>query len=108
MSMSNFVRLMVFFDIPVKEKVERQEATKFRNFLLNDGYYMIQFSLYGRLCGTLENANIHQKRLEKNLPNKGSVRSMIITEKQYSSINILVGYKKRKERNISENQISFF
>lgn len=37
---------MVFFDLPVQTKRQRREATRFRNFLLTDGYHMIQYSVY--------------------------------------------------------------
>lgn len=106
--MSKFMRLLVFFDIPVNTKQNRQIATRFRNYLISDGFYMIQFSVYGRLCNTIENAQEHERKLKNFLPFTGSVRSMIITEKQYSSMKILVGNKVIKDKKVSENQISFF
>lgn len=102
------MRLIVFFDIPVKTKESRSEATKFRNYLISDGFYMIQFSVYGRLCNTIENAIMHEEKLKSYLPISGSVRSMIVTEKQYSTMKILCGEPKRKDKKILENQISFF
>ena len=42
--MSKFMRMIVFFDLPVQTKTERRHATAFRNFLLKDGYHMLQFS----------------------------------------------------------------
>ena len=102
------MRLLVFFDLPVTTKAERSQATTFRNELVKDGFYMIQFSVYGRLCSTIENAKMHEARIKNYLPTSGSVRSMIVTEKQYSSMNILVGKKKAKEKGVAENQLSFF
>ena len=102
------MRILVFFDLPVKSKYERREATQFRNFLIKDGFYMIQFSLYGRLCNTIESAKLHENRVSANAPKSGSIRSMIVTEKQYSTMSILRGGKKKKEKSIKENQISFF
>lgn len=43
------MRLLVFFDLPVKTKAERRSYVLFRRFLLRDGYDMIQFSVYGRI-----------------------------------------------------------
>ena len=106
--MSNFMRLMVFFDIPVKTKDNQREATRFRKYLIDDGFYMVQYSVYARLCNTIENAKEHEKRLKYYLPYSGSVRSMIVTEKQYSTMNILVGEPKKKDKKILENQISYF
>ena len=103
------MRLLVFFDLPVKTKLERKQATSFRNFLLKDGFYMVQFSLYGRICNTVESAQMHEARISMNLPHHGSVRSMIVTEKQYASMRVLVGNLKPKEnKKISSEQISFF
>ena len=106
--MSRYMRLLVFFDLPVKSKFERKTATQFRNFLIKDGFYMIQFSLYGRICNTLESARIHEDRICSKVPPYGSVRSMIVTEKQYASMNILTGDRKPKEKKINSQQISFF
>lgn len=43
--------VMVIFDLPVQTKAQRRAATKFRNFLLDEGFSMSQFSVYMRFCG---------------------------------------------------------
>ena len=107
--MSRFMRVLVFFDLPVTSALERKRATQFRNYLIKDGFYMIQFSLYGRLCNTLENAELHQNRVAVQVPPAGSVRSMIVTEKQYSSMKILCGKPVNKEKQaIKSQQLTFF
>lgn len=102
------MRVLVFFDLPVTSKKERKLATQFRQFLIKDGFYMIQFSLYGRICNTIENAKIHEQRVALAVPHNGSVRSLIITEKQYGSMKILTGGIKQKETKINSQQLSFF
>ena len=77
------MRMMVFFDLPVKTKAQRRVATGFRNFLLKDGYHMIQYSLYARVCNGNDAVEKHEKRLRAALPDNGSVRLLIVTEKQY-------------------------
>lgn len=37
--------ILVLFDLPVVEKQERKAATDFRNFLLDHGFSMVQFSI---------------------------------------------------------------
>lgn len=106
--MSKFMRLLVFFDLPVKAKYDRKKATQFRQYLIKDGFYMIQFSVYGRLCATIENAYSHEARLIAQLPQKGSVRTLIVTEKQYAEMHILVGKKKTREAHTKSQQLSFF
>ena len=45
------MRIIVLFDLPTVTKAERRAYTLFRRFLINDGYDMIQFSIYGRVVG---------------------------------------------------------
>src|SRR5487761_1524060 len=42
--------MFVFFDLPVGTKGERRAATRFRNFLKDEGYMMLQWSVYARVC----------------------------------------------------------
>lgn len=85
------MRMMVFFDLPVVSKADRRAYTVFRRFLLNDGYDMIQFSVYGRILNGNDAEEKHMKRLVANLPPEGSIRVMTVTEKQYAGMKLLVG-----------------
>lgn len=102
-----FMWLFVFFDLPVKTKQQRGSATRFRNFLFKDGYMMIQFSVYARICNGQERVDKHVNRLQANLPEKGSVRVLQITDKQYERTKILVGNPTRNEKTKS-NQLVLF
>ena len=102
------MRMLVFFDLPVKTKNQRRVATQFRNFLLKDGYHMVQYSLYARVCNGTDAVEKHKKRINANLPDNGSVRLLVITEKQYESIAILVGKLKNEERNFGNEQLTLF
>lgn len=44
------MRVLVLFDLPTGTKAERKQASQFRNFLVGDGFDMLQFSVYSRLC----------------------------------------------------------
>jgi len=102
------MRLMVLFDLPVVTKKERRIYTRFRKFLLRDGYDMVQFSVYARICNGQEAVNKHLGRLEENLPPKGSVRSLQITEKQFTATKVLVGKRKEKEKSKYSEQLALF
>ena len=107
--MSNkFMRIIVFFDLPVVKKKERKVYSQFRRFLLNDGYDMVQYSVYSRLCNGNDMAEKHLKRLNQSLPAKGSVRCLTITEKQYEDMKFLVGTPSVKEKRVNVNQLSLF
>ena len=85
------MRMLVFFDLPVKTKEQRRAATRFRNFLLGDWYYMVQFSVYARICCGMDSVESHRQRLHRAVPPHGSVRLLVITEKQYTHLEILLG-----------------
>lgn len=101
------MRILVFFDLPVQKSAERKLATQFRKFLIDDGYYMLQYSVYSRICNSVENAESHFKRLSIAAPKVGSVRCMIVTEKQYNTMRIICGTKSVQERPAEFIQISF-
>ena len=102
------MRMLVFFDLPVKTKEQRRVATQFRSFLLKDGYHMIQYSLYARVCNGNDAVEKHEKRLRLNLPKNGAVRLLIVTEKQYEAIRILVGERLPEEKRSGDSQLTFF
>lgn len=81
----------MFFDLPVVKDRDRKAAAKFRRFLVKEGYVMVQWSVYSRLCNGMDSVEMHKQRLKQNLPHNGSVRCLLLTEKQYSSIDILLG-----------------
>ena len=106
--MHKFMRILVFFDLPVKTKPQRRKATQFRNFLIKDGYYMIQFSVYARVCNGNDMVELHKKRLKANVPDDGSIRVLVITEKQYENVEILLGRKSKYEKPIEFETLSLF
>lgn len=103
-----FMRLIVMFDLPVKTKKQSKEATAFRNFLLKDGFYMVQYSIYARVCNGQDSVLTHKNRIKSSIPSNGSIRVLTITEKQYENIDILIGEKQKYDKNANYELISFF
>ena len=66
--------LLVMFDLPVLTKEQRKAASDFRNDLLDDGYFMVQFSVYARACPDPDRMDKHRERLKKLIPPAGNVR----------------------------------
>ncbi len=54
----NTMWIIVMFDLPTEDKQMRKDYTKFRKFLLNDGFAMMQYSVYMRLFGYRSDPNI--------------------------------------------------
>ena len=95
------VRLMwmfVLFDLPVVEKEDRKAATDFRNYLLDDGFQMVQFSTYVRLLSGKEVLPHYVNSIKANLPEKGKVDIICITDKQYENIISWKGRSKNEPK----------
>lgn len=90
--------LFVFFDLPVTTRVGRRLATRFRKFLKDDGYMMLQFSVYARVCRGEEAVDKHVGRVTRNLPKAGNVRTLQVTDKQYGRMRLLLGEAEKNER----------
>ena len=95
--------LMVIFDLPVGTQGERRSATRFRNFLLDEGFAMCQFSVYMRFCGSKDQAEAYTKRIARSLPKTGLVQVLGFTDKQYENIVSFDG-RVRKPRNQNPQQ----
>ena len=69
---------------------------------------MMQFSVYTRVCNGYDAVEKHKRRLYENVPDNGSVRVLVITEKQYESIEILVGKLTQEDTAAVYEQLSIF
>lgn len=93
----NFMRLVLFFDLPMVTKSEVRIYNQFRKYLIKNGYIMMQFSVYCKIFPNRDAAVKHVQILRKNIPNHGHIRIMVVTEKQFSRIEIIVGGKSNQE-----------
>ncbi|WP_153100781.1 CRISPR-associated endonuclease Cas2 [Paraburkholderia hayleyella] len=103
-----YMRLLVFFDLPVTTREKRRTYTIFRRFLIQDGYDMIQWSVYGRMVNGFDDAEKHMKRLANNLPKEGSIRCLQVSEKQFANMKLLVGLQSFQEKKVNANQMLLF
>lgn len=100
--------ILVFFDLPTETKKERKAYTKFRNGLLDDGFSMFQFSIYVRHCASVENKNVHVKRIRNMIPETGHVGILSITDKQFGMMEIFCGKKRTDQGFIEPHQLELF
>ena len=87
------MRVIVFFDLPTLSAEEKRAYIKFRKFLIQDGYIMMQESVYCKLA------------MNQNKPSAGLVQVLTITEKQYSNIEMIVGENQSDIISTSERMI---
>lgn len=102
-----YMRLIVFFDLPTKTKSDKQVYTVFRRYLLKDGFIMMQYSVYSRVCRGLDSVESHLRYLKSILPSKGNIRMLQVTEKQYARMEILLGSMKKAEKNAGKQLLLF-
>ncbi len=98
---------LVMYDLPTETKVQRKVAAKFRKELLKDGFRMFQFSMYVRHSASSENANVHKRRVKKNLPELGKIGILQITDKQFAQMEIFYGKKPQELPDIPQ-QLELF
>ncbi len=92
-----YMRIFVFFDLPVANKQDRFNANRFRRNLLKAGYYMLQLSVYYRICKGQDSVNTQVAHLKHFVPHKGSVRVLTVTDAQYARMLTLIGTQKMQE-----------
>jgi len=83
--------LIVAFDLPVLSKDQRRAATAFRDFLLDDGFQMMQFSVYVRPCVSFARQETHLERIKKSIPAEGKIRAIFVTRAQWERSFVIYG-----------------
>lgn len=99
--------VLAMFDLPVDTKAARREYARFRKKLLQDGFTLLQYSVYIRHCASEENAEVHAQRVENALPADGEVRVLSITDKQFERMQVYWG-KARKRIEPPPPQLELF
>ena len=85
------MRLIVYFDLPVKTSDDRRRYNKFRNHLLRHGFIMLQKSVYSKIAVNATAAQAIKKDVMDHRPSQGNVQILSISEKQYQRIEVVVG-----------------
>lgn len=99
--------LLVMYDLPTLSKRERKTAQDFRNFLLDEGFEMTQFSSYMKYFLGRPELSAAMKRIENNLPEAGQVYILNFTDKQYSN-SVKFNCKKKSRPKRNPNQLMLF
>ena len=68
------MRMLCMFDLPVETDEERRSYRIFRKNLIQEGFVMMQYSVYVRVCPSREYANRLEKRIKKFIPREGNVK----------------------------------
>ncbi|ALR21666.1 CRISPR-associated endonuclease Cas2 [Sphingobium sp. AP49] len=99
--------IFVMFDLPVTTREQARAATKFREFLLDEGFEKSQFSVYARFCNGKEQFETYMRRVESSLPDRGDVHILSFTDRQYENIVRFSGQRRRRQRK-NPDQLALF
>ncbi len=102
------VRVLILYDLPMSEIEDRKEYTKFRRDILKLGCYLVQFSVYAKVIKNEIYYKSFIDKLKNILPEKGEVRVIKLTEKQYEDMIFLNGARNNFEKKISNNSVVTF
>ncbi|WP_253200882.1 CRISPR-associated endonuclease Cas2 [Collinsella sp. zg1085] len=85
------MRLLLFFDLPIKTPIQRKRYAQFRNFLIKDGFLMVQKSVYAKLAINEASVAGIVARVKKHKPEEGLIQVLRVTEKQFACMESIAG-----------------
>ena len=88
-------------------KEQKKQYTRFRKFLLSQGFSMLQFSVYARHCASEESGEGLKSGLRRAVPPEGQVRLLLVTDKQFARQEVYIG-KRRKPSEAPPQQLMLF
>ena len=99
------MRTIVFFDLPNIYARDKRNYQLFRKFLINEGFIMMQESVYSKIVLNSEQSKLLAERIRKKAPKKGLIQMLTITENQYARIEFIIGESNTKIINSEERLI---
>ena len=85
------MRMFVFFDLPIETAENRRNYSRFRRFLIKNGFIMIQESVYCKMVINQTAANTVINNIRSNRPPDGLVQVLSVTEKQFEKMEFITG-----------------
>lgn len=86
-----YMRILLFFDLPVVTVENRRNYARFRKFLIKNGFIMMQESVYVKMALNQTIVNSVVNNIKNNKPPEGIVQVIIITEKQFEKMEFITG-----------------
>lgn len=99
------MRTIIFFDLPNVYSKDKRNYLMFRKFLINEGFIMMQESVYSKLVLNSQQSNALVERIRKKAPKNGIIQVMNVTEKQFAQIEFITGNSNDKIINSEERLV---
>lgn len=88
------MRMLVFFDLPTITVEDRRNYYQFRKLLIENGFIMLQESVYCKMFTSPSVENSCRRLIYANKPPQGLVQLLCVTEKQFIKMDYVVGEAK--------------
>ena len=85
------MRLLVFFDLPTETNEDKRIYRSFRKMLIQNGFIMMQESVYCKLVLNPTAEKGISDIIRKNRPKSGIVQLLTVTEKQFAKMEFITG-----------------
>lgn len=85
------MRMILFFDLPAVSKTDHREYAHFVKLIKEDGFVMLQESVYTKLAMNASIVDSTMRDLKQKLPKDGIISVLSITENEFASIQQLLG-----------------
>lgn len=85
------MRVLVFYDLPVADGEDRSNYSHFHRYLIQNGFLMLQESVYCKLALNKTAVDAILANLRKNKPPAGLIQVLCVTEKQFSRCEYILG-----------------
>lgn len=99
------LRLLCMFDIPMETTREKKDYRIFRKTLLENGFTMMQYSIYYRTLPNRSALKKFEDILKKKVPKNGNIRLIYVTENQFQDMLLLSGNRSRQEVVVGINRL---
>ena len=83
--------LFTLFDLPMDTGDAKRAYRLFHDFLVDDGFSMLQYSVYARHCPSPDNLDVHENRVRAHIPSDGEVGILTMTDTQFERMRIFRG-----------------
>lgn len=86
-----YMRIILFFDLPSITLLDHKIYRRFIKDITKEGFFRLQESVYVKMAINQQSADSTMSSVKAFAPIEGNIMLLTVTEKQFSSLEILAG-----------------
>lgn len=99
----NYIGLLMY-DISINTNIQQKEYNNFRKSILKTGYYQLQESIYICRYKYKDKISNDLTLFKKIAPKNSNIRFLLLTEQQFSTMEVIAGEKSFVEEILTEKK----